>query len=106
MFTSTLMIPMLIFMSHPPTACNDAGARTGKFLRYRPDSAALWKAQVAHFSGRFRTVVVRFPAFGNDRASAGVDFPVLAKRLAATLGALATPRPPHVVVVGRDRGAY
>jgi hypothetical protein len=34
MFTSTLMIPMLIFMSHPPTACNDAGARTGKFLRY------------------------------------------------------------------------
>jgi pimeloyl-ACP methyl ester carboxylesterase len=74
------------------------------FLHRWPDSAALWKAQVAHFSGRFRTVVVQFPAFGNDRASAGVDFPVLAKRLAATLGAPATPRPPHVVV-GRDWGA-
>lgn len=77
------------------------------FVHGWPDSTALWKSQVAHFRGRYRTVCVDLPGFGADRGARGADFPELADRLAATIRAVtAVGRPSEVVLVGHDWGAY
>lgn len=76
------------------------------FIHGWPDSTKLWTPLVDHFRGRYRTVCVDLPAYGSDARGSGADFSVVADRLAATLRKVTTPRPPEVVVVGHDWGAY